>query len=154
MALDKSIIGKEGKPFSFPVDWSKVREYARAIHEDDAAYFDEEHARKEYGGIPVPPTFIYTSTFWQTEENQPPRPPFDLPRVLNGEQEIEYFKPIYVGDVLTGVSRVVDLFEKEGSRGGTMKFCVTETEYRNQKGEKVAVARGTSIETGRVVGRS
>jgi hypothetical protein len=33
-----------------------------------------------------------------------------------------------------------------------MTFMITELEYRNQKGEKVAVARGTLIETGQAVG--
>ena len=33
-----------------------------------------------------------------------------------------------------------------------MTFMVTEIEYKNQKGEKVAIARSTLIETGQAVG--
>ena len=44
-----------------------------------------------------------------------------------------------------------DVLEKEGGRGGKMTFLVTETEYTNQKGEKVAISRGTLIETGQAV---
>ncbi len=33
MPIDKSIIGKTGKPFTMPIEWSKVREFARAIRD-------------------------------------------------------------------------------------------------------------------------
>ncbi|HVA41151.1 MAG TPA: MaoC family dehydratase N-terminal domain-containing protein, partial [Candidatus Binataceae bacterium] len=58
---------------------------------------------------------------------------------------------IFVGDTLTGVARVSDLYEKEGGRGGKMTFLVVETTYTNQKGDKVAVARSTLVETGQAV---
>ena len=72
-------------------------------------------------------------------------------RILHGEQEFEFFKPIFVGDTLTGVTKVADVLEKEGGRGGKMTLVITETEYKNQKGEKVAVSRSTLIETGQAV---
>jgi len=56
-----------------------------------------------------------------------------------------------VGDTLTGVTKVADVLEKEGSRGGKMTLVIAETEYTNQKGEKVAIARSTLIETGQAV---
>jgi hypothetical protein len=52
---------------------------------------------------------------------------------------------------LTGVTKVADVLEKEGGRGGKMTLLITETEYTNQKGEKVAMARATLIETGQAV---
>ena len=79
------------------------------------------------------------------------RVPFDLKRVLHGEQEYEFLKPIHAGDVLTAVSRIVDIYEKPGKRGGSMNFAVTETEYKNERGELVARARHITIETGQVV---
>ena len=72
-------------------------------------------------------------------------------RILHGEQEFEFYKPIFVGDVLTGDLAIADVYEKEGGRGGKMTFMVTEIEYKNQKGENVAFARGTLIETGQAV---
>jgi acyl dehydratase len=71
----------------------------------------------------------------------------DYRRLLHGEQEFEYVKPIRAGDVLTFRSRTKDVFEKEGKRGGKMLFVIGETEYRNQKGEVVAYTRNTAIET-------
>lgn len=148
---DKSIVGQKGKPFSMPIEWGKVREFARAIKDPNPLYFDPELAKKEAGGIPVPVTFLQTSAFWQTAESGPGMGGFDIRRILHGEQEFELLKPIFVGDTLTGVGRVADLYEKEGGRGGKMTFMVMETEYTNQRGEKVAIARSTLIETGQAV---
>jgi len=53
--------------------------------------------------------------------------------------------------VLTGVARLADIIEKEGGRGGKMTMMIMETEYTNQRGDKVAIARSTLIETGQVV---
>jgi acyl dehydratase len=147
---DKSMIGRSGKPFTMPIEWGKVREFARAIRDPNPVYFDPELAKKECGGIPVPPTFLMTGSFWQSPESVPPLS-FDLRRILHGEQEFEFLKPVFVGDTLTGTTRIADVYEKEGGRGGKMTFMVLETEYRNQKGEKVALARSTTIETGQTV---
>src|SRR6266436_611506 len=132
MALDKSLIGKTGKPFTMPIEWSKVREFARAIKDPNPVYFDPEAAKKECGGIPIPPTFLQVSAFWTGPESAPSMP-FDLRRILHGEQEFEFLKPILVGDILTGVSKVAEIYEKEGGRGGKMTFMVMETEYTNQR---------------------
>jgi acyl dehydratase len=137
MPIDKSLVGRTGKPFTMPIEWSKVREFARAIRDPNPLYFDPELAKKEVGGIPIPPTFLQVAAFWQDAESVPTAS-FDIRRILHGEQEFEFYKPIYV-------------FEREGGRGGKMTFMVTEIEYKNQQGEKVAVARGTLIETGQAV---
>jgi peroxisomal enoyl-CoA hydratase 2 len=150
MPIDKSIVGKTGTPFTVPIEWSKVREFARAIKDPNPVYFDPELAKKECNGIPVPPTFLQVAAFWQNADSIPSAD-FDMRRILHGEQEFEFFKPVLVGDVLTGTARVVDVLEREGGRGGKMTFMITEIEYRNQKGEKVAIARATLIETGQAV---
>jgi peroxisomal enoyl-CoA hydratase 2 len=148
---DRSIIGKSGKPFKMPIEWSKVREFARAIKDPNPIYFDPELAKKECGGVPVPVTFLQTSAFWQDADSGPGMGGFDLRRILHGEQEFELLKPIMVGDVLTGVAKVADIQEKEGGRGGKMTMLIVETTYTNQKNEKVAIARSTLIETGQTV---
>jgi peroxisomal enoyl-CoA hydratase 2 len=149
---DRSAVGKTGKPFKMHVDWSKVREFARAIKDPNPIYFDPELAKKEVGGVPVPVTFLQTSAFWTDETSSPGFGGFDLRRILHGEQEFEFFKPILVGDNLTGVARVADVYEKEGGRGGKMTFLAVETTYTNQRNEKVALSRFVLVETGQAVG--
>ena len=67
--------------------------------------------------------------------------------------EVKEGQLIHAGDVLTAVTKVTDVYEKTGGRGGTMTFVVMDTEFTNQKGEKVAISRGVTIETGQVVAR-
>jgi hydroxyacyl-ACP dehydratase HTD2-like protein with hotdog domain len=138
MPVDKSWIGRTGEPIVMHIERGKIREFAKAIRDDDS---DEE----------VPPiTFLQTLAHWDNGRGRI-RPPMDLKRTLHGEQEFEFLGPIRVGDVLTARSRVADLYEKPGRRGGTMTFVVTETEFTNQRSEVVARARAVGIETGQVV---
>jgi len=150
MPVDKSYIGKTSEPVVMHIERGKIREFAKAIKDDDPLYFDEAYATTEAGGIVPPITFLQTVGHWG-EGGGRLRVPFDLKRVLHGEQEYEFLKPIHAGDVLTAVSRIVDIYEKPGKRGGSMNFAVTETEYKNERGELVARARHITIETGQVV---
>src|SRR5258708_40227692 len=102
---DKSVIGKTGKPFKMHVDWSKVREFARAIKDPNPLYFDPELAKKELGGVPVPVTFLQTSAFWTDDTSSPGFGGVDLRRVLHGGQEFEIFKPVFVRGTLAGVTQ-------------------------------------------------
>jgi acyl dehydratase len=150
MPVDRSWIGKSGEPVTMWIDRSKVREFARAIRDDDPLYFDEEHAQREAGGLIAPVTFLETLRLWDHGSNRP-RPPFDLKRTLHGEQEYELLRPIHIGDMLKAQSRITDVYEKAGRRGGRMTFVVTETEFRNANGELVARARSVGIETSQLV---
>ncbi len=60
MPVDKSIIGKTGAPVTMHVERGKIREFANAIKDNDPMYFDEEHAKREGGGIMPPVTFLQT----------------------------------------------------------------------------------------------
>jgi acyl dehydratase len=150
MAVDKSLIGVTGQPVTLHIERGKIREFAKAIKDDDPLYFDEEQARREAGGIMPPITFLVTMAHWDDGRGRA-RVPLDLKRVLHGEQEYEFFKPIHAGDVLTAVSRVADISEKQGKRGGVMTFVVTETEFKDSQNQLVATARQVIIETGQVV---
>lgn len=150
--MDKADIGRVGEPQVVHVEFGKIREFARAIKDDNPLYFDPEHAKREAGGVLAPPTFTMTLAHWDNGKGRP-QLDMDLRRLLHGEQEFEYLKPIHAGDVLTAVTRVANVFEKAGSRGGTMKFAVLETEFKNQKGDLVMRSRSTLIETGQTVKR-
>ena len=74
----------------------------------------------------------------------------DLRRLLHGGQEYRFHgPPPRAGTKLTVQTRVEDIYEKEGKRGGTMTFVVTVTEFRDENGTLVAEARSTAIETGK-----
>jgi acyl dehydratase len=145
--LDRSFIGLTSRTFRMPIEWGKVREFALAIKDPNPAYLDPEFAQRVHGGIPIPPTFLMTSLGWEAPEWESGKViQLDYSNGVHGEQEFELLKPIFVGDVLTWTCRIADIYEKEGGRGGKMKFAVVESHYINQRGEKVAIARNVMIE--------
>jgi N-terminal half of MaoC dehydratase len=137
---DGSIIGTELGATTFPVERGKIREFATAILDDHPQYQSEAPQ--------APPTFTMTTAFWPRQADAPvPDLGLNYARVLHGEQEYEYLQPVKAGDTLTGRSRISDVYEKEGKRGGTMKFVVFETTFTNQRGEPAVVARQVIVET-------
>lgn len=142
--VDRSVIGTTDEPFTMIVERGKVREFARATMCDHPAYLDDPQPVIE-------PTFLTTVAFWV-----PPgtsvfsKVKLDLRRVLHGAQEYVFHgPPPRAGTVLTVQTRVDDVYEKEGRRGGTMTFVVTVTEFRDESARLVAEARSTAIETAR-----
>jgi hypothetical protein len=125
-----------------PIERGKIREFARAAGSTNPTYLEEE--------APVPPTFLVTAAaFWGTH-HPAGELGFELARVLHGEEEFEFpGPPPHAGQTLTFATRIGDQWEKEGKRGGTMKFAELITEFHDEAGELVAVKRTTMIETGR-----
>jgi MaoC dehydratase-like protein len=139
--IDRSQIGQWGPEMTMHVELGKIREFARAVKDDNPAFAGERPL--------APPTFLMTVAHWSegAMSGGVRAVKFDMRRLLHGEQEFEYLKPIRAGDVLTVRSRTKDVFEKQGSRGGKMVFVLMESEYRNQHGEVVAYSRNTLIQT-------
>lgn len=134
--------GNENPALEWSVERGKIWEFARAVLNESP-----EHSKPD---AIAPPTFPQTLAFWRARQARPRGgggEVRDMRRVLHGEQEFEYIRPLRAGDVLTATSRVVDEYEKEGRRGGTMRFVVSETQFRDQNGDVVAYSRGTSIVT-------
>jgi hypothetical protein len=125
------------------VERGKIREFARATKSSNPEYLEGEHPLS-------PVTFLAASGFWQDEANSPwGDGPRNFERLLHGEQEFVFFgEPPRAGAVLTGVSRIDRVYEKEGRRGGVMEFTETVTEFRDAAGKLVAESRSTAIITG------
>lgn len=137
--MSKRAENEPGPEFEVPIERGKIREYAAATQSDSPAYQAPDAV--------VPPTFLVTSSFWVPEEARAEHG-FDRKRLLHGEQEYVFHgPPPRAGDVLRASSRVVDRYEKPGKRGGTMRFAVIVTEFRDERGEPVAEQRQTLIET-------
>lgn len=135
----------------FRIEAGKVEEFARAIGEDNPAFRDPAAAREQgFESIPAPLTFTRVSTFprYRAVDGRGIDIGFREEYAIHGEQEYEYERPLQVGDVLTGETTLVDVYQREGGRGGTMTFAVLETEYRNEDDDLVVTERATAIETG------
>jgi acyl dehydratase len=132
------------------VEYGKIGEFARAIRDDNPIYFDEGHAAREAGGVMPPPTFAMTESFWSNAKNAIDLE-LDRRRMLHGEQEFEYVRPVHAGDTLTGQARISKVEKRPGKRGGEMTLVTLEAEYRNQRGQVCLYARSTIIETAKPV---
>lgn len=141
--VDKSTVGLTDEPSEMPVERGKIREFARSTMSKNPDYVDARDAI-------VPPTFLTTLNFWMRGTESPlAKVGLDLRRLLHGGQEYVFHgEPPRAGTELTAQTRVDEIFEKEGKRGGTMTFVVTVTEFRDPSGTLVAEARSTAIETG------
>ena len=156
-------IGKEGPPSTWPegLERSTLRRYVNATEDQNPLYRDEEFAKKSrYGGLIAPPFWLashplatgqrLTEVLHMRREDGPL--PGSTPSVriegmnrgVNGGSEIEWFRPVYLGDVLTYKSRVGEINERMG-RTGPLVVRITETEFRNQDGELIAIMRGSGI---------
>jgi acyl dehydratase len=138
--IDRTLLGVWGPEQTMHVERGKIREFAKAVKDPRPEYRTDDAA--------APPTFLMTLAHWIGDLGQTRSAvKLDYRRLLHGEQEFEYVRPIRAGDVLTFRSRTKDVFEKAGKRGGRMLFVIGETEFRNQRGEVVAYMRNTAIET-------
>jgi hypothetical protein len=140
--VDKSKVGLSDEPRQLPIERGKIREFARACKTDNPDYVESRDAV-------VPPTFLTTTNFWMGAGTSPlAQLGIDLKRLLHGGQEYVFHgPPPLAGTELTFQTRVDKIYEKEGKRGGTMTFVISETTFTNQRGEDVLKSRSTIIET-------
>ena len=137
--VDATSLGVSGTPFVMDIERGKVREFTRATF---AAVPDED--------APVtPPTFLTTAFHWQSADSDPwEQVRMDPARGLHAEQEFVFHgPPPRAGQRLVGTSRIAEIYEKQGKRGGTMTFVVMVTEFRDAEGRLVAETRLTGVET-------
>ena len=134
--IDKKFIGREYPETIFEVEKVKIREFARAIGDNNPIYYDEKAAEEAgFSGLAAPPTFGITLEVGVWLFDILAELKVDLKKLLHGSQEYEYFQPVQSGDKITGKSVITDIFEKTGKRG-IMDFVVLETTYTNQHGQK------------------
>jgi hypothetical protein len=130
--------------YEVPIERGKVREFARATKSKNPAF--------QGPSAVIPPTFLTTArlTWEPREDDQIGKLGLDLRRLLHAEEEYVFHgEPPRAGQTLTCETRLLDQWEKEGRRGGTMKFSRIVNEFRDATGQLVAEQRTTLVETAR-----
>lgn len=157
MPVDRTVVGKSTGRSKVVVERGPVAVFADAVKDSSPIYRDPEAALAAgLPAIPVPPTYPFVMGHWGTfPEIQPEggdEPTAGMGSVLgpllaqgglllHGEQEFEYYRPVFVGDVLVGEGRVADAYEKL-SGANTLTFVVLETTWRDDAtGEPVVTSR-------------
>jgi acyl dehydratase len=140
----KSFIGVESKAATYEIERHAVERFAEAIGDSNPLYSNREvAAASSYEGLIAPPTF-----FRSLLPGAYPQPyPEPFAHVLDGGSKYRYNEPVRVGDQITVVRKITDLFEKHG-RMGTMLFKISETNYTNQENRLVATQVTTTITYG------
>jgi acyl dehydratase len=144
--INKALLGREYPPYAVTVERGKIKEFARAIGDDEPLYLDDRvGAASAWGDVIAPPTFSITfrdeaadTAAFLKELGT------DISRILHGEQEFEIFRPLQPGQTYLCRAKIVDIYEKTG-RTGPMAFVVRETTIADGSNEIVATMRGVTV---------
>ena len=127
-----SLINVEFGPEAYEIEKGMVRKFVEAI--------DDPNPRWQAETPPTFPAAIVPKALLNKLFNA------DIPlkRLLNGTSELEYIKPIRVGDVVSVTAKLTRLRQVQGTEGPTL-FMFTEMTYTNQRGEVVVKGKNTYI---------
>ena len=145
MPLNRSLKGKEYQEVTFEVTRPEVVAFAEAIGEGNPIYRDAEAAKT--AGYPeqvAPPTFItriQIMTSGQVVLDQ--ELGLDYTRVVHGEHQYDWRRPLLVGDTVSATPRLADIYAR-----GPNEFLVIEADIKDRSGETVIVARSTLLSRG------
>lgn len=129
MPLNQDLAGKTYPATKFEVTAERIAAFAAAVGED---------------GSFVPPTFATAPELEAlTQVIGDPDLGLDFARVVHGEHEFEWRRPLAVGDSLT-VRPTISSIRSKGGHG----FITIETEMRDPHGDVVVVSRNTMIVRG------
>jgi acyl dehydratase len=145
MPLNQSIKGKEYPAVTVTVERDVVLRFADAIGEDNPLFRDPEAARR--AGYPeqlAPPTFVTRMQILTSAQVVlDGELGLNYSMVVHGEQAYEWRRPVVVGDVLSAVPRIADIYAKKSN-----EYLVIEAEIRDARGETVVVGRTILISRG------
>ena len=121
-------------PDHYEVEREKIREYAVAVKNDDASYFEEKAAEDlGYDGLLAPLTFISVFGYQaQTAFFSNANIGIQDAKIVQVDQELKFHKPIKVGDRL-----YCDVYVHSIRQSFGADIIVTKNVVTNQDGEVV-----------------
>ena len=127
----KGMIGMETKRTVLEVDKTMLSRIAEAV-DDLNPRWQEEAA----------PGFMAASMV--SGSGDIPAKLYPMKRVVDGGGDWEFLLPIKVGDTVTCITRLADMYEREG-KSGKLLFLIIGTTVTNQREELAAKATGRMI---------
>jgi len=129
--MNRALEGKVYPAIGFTVRFDRVEHFSAVVGDD---------------GSFVPPIFVTVAEVAATAQVlADPDLGLDFARVVHGEQEYEWRRPIAVGDELAVAPRIASIRSKGGH-----EFLTIETEMKDASGEQVVLARNVLIVRTRV----
>ncbi len=147
-----------------PLDWSAIRRICEVVEMDFPLFYSDEQAKKHgYKGIFCPASHVQNLTgqgLWRPgdptrwpvsernyrsngagQERNRPVPAPKTTAAFATDREIEYIKPVYIGDRLGSRGRKLISVAIRETSVGHGAFTIFETEWLNQHNEVVALSR-------------
>jgi acyl dehydratase len=146
MAVDQAYIGRVYPPTRpYEVSREKIREFADAINDSNAAYRDTAAAQAlGHRDVVAPPTFAIILTLQAGHQViMDPDLGIDYSRVVHGEQRFVHHRPVVAGDVLHVVVTVDDIRAAAGN-----DIVTTRGEVSTVDGDRVLTALSTIVARG------
>ena len=139
------LIGQE-KRHEYLVTKKDIKRFAQAIGDPNPLYYDEEYAKTtRFKSIVAPPLFGQTFGFEDVSPEQllpdgsPVEAAIPIPakKLVGGGSVFENFIRFKPGDTMVVVSKIRDIYTKQG-KNGRLYFIVHETCFYNQSNELAA----------------
>ncbi len=135
MSLSKQIVGMHYRhPDHYVVGREKIREYAIAVKNEDAAYYDEKAAAElGHEALPAPLTFISVFGYQaQTAFFESANIGVTEMQIVQVDQMLKFRKPIHAGDKL-----YCDVYVDSIRQGHGTDIIVTKNIVTNEYGDVV-----------------
>ena len=152
--IDVAQYEEEGE---FPVERGYIWTSCASVENGNPLYWDDAVAEEVTGGPVAPPTMVsvwFRPHHWAPGRSAPHLPlqvHFDLkerlglPEAVMTENTILFHEPVRPGDRLRTAQVLRSVSDEKTTKLGTGRFWVIDVEYRNQRGELVAVESYTGF---------
>jgi acyl dehydratase len=136
----------------YPVEHDPIRRHCHMVEDNNPLFIDPAYAAQtEHGAVLCPPSgwlalyFASLGPWPAVFEPLFPIVPTPGKRIVNMSQEVEWFAPIKIGDHLSVVRSIADVYQKAIQVDAEAVWIVAEAEITNQRDEKVCVIRNTML---------
>ena len=136
----------------YPGEYDAIRRHCHMADDNNPLFLDPEYAAStEHGAVLCPPSgwlalyFASLGPWPAVFEPLLPIVPAPGKRIVNMNQEVEWFAHIKVGDHLSVRRRVADIYQKGISIDPEAVWIVAEAIITNQRDETVCAIRNTLL---------
>jgi acyl dehydratase len=136
----------------YPVEHDAIRRHCHMVDDNNPLFLDPEYAQTTSLGATLCPPSGWLALYFASLGPWPavfeplfPVVPTPGKRMVNMSQEVEWSARIKIGDHLSVVRRVVDVYQKPVSLDPEAVWIVAEVEITNQHDDRVCVIRNTLL---------
>jgi acyl dehydratase len=136
----------------YPVEYDPIRRHCHMVEDNNPLFIDPAYAAQtEHGSVLCPPSgwlALYFASLgpWPAAfEPLFPIVPTPGKRIVNMSQDVEWFARIRVGDHLSVVRRIVDVYQKGIQADPEAVWIVSDVDITNQRDEIVCRIRNTFL---------